>query len=85
MNRNIAIILTIVTVLCCGCPGLYSLGNFVFSFFYVSPDTTRALAGSGLDPATVLLMSRLLVLCGGLLGLVIPLAVGFVSFRMAKK
>ncbi len=87
-NRTIAITLTIVTVLCCGCPGLSSCLMF---FYSLSMTGQQAFAASGM-PATpgmdlnaAMWLTRGMFLLGGLVLIAIPLAVGLITFRRSAQ
>jgi hypothetical protein len=79
MNRTIAIVLTLVTMLCCGLPGLALL-------------CTAALAGVGAQMPDVaqtyspreIGLGIGIYVCGGLFLLLIPVIVGVISFRASK-
>jgi hypothetical protein len=82
MNRTTAIILTIVTALFCGLPGIGlmcfagfgMLGTNMPGFYEQNPGATpeQAWLGAGM------------FICLGLVLLVIPILVGVFSFRMSK-
>jgi hypothetical protein len=81
MNRTTAIIITAVTALCCGLPGLglMCLGTLAA----MGSQMPEAMAGNPSTPEEVLI-GAVMFLCVGLILLVIPLVAGVVSFKMAK-
>jgi hypothetical protein len=83
MNRNTAIIATVVTSLLCGCPGIFACfwGAIAASVSFV-PGATIDIGGSS-DPTSALI-TGLGSICGGLLFIVIPVVVGVLTFRNAK-
>lgn len=86
MNRNTALIATGATALLCGCPGLgvcfwgviFGIGGAMGSGTFTVDGTTEAM-----DPMVGLGIG-LGAVCGGLLLLLIPVAVGFFTLRNAK-
>lgn len=79
-NRNTAMIITGVTALCCGCPGLFSVcwGALAATVSFV-PGADIDIGGSS-DPQAALL-TGLGSLCIGILLIAIPIAVGFFTLR----
>jgi hypothetical protein len=81
MNRTTAIILTVVTAVLCGLPGL---GLICFGALAAiagqSPEVMRNVEGTAQD----LYLGVAIFVCGGLLMLVVPLVVGYISFQMSK-
>ncbi len=83
MNRTMAIILTAVTALFCGCPGLFTaFMGAMFAVVSFIPGANIDVGGSS-DPTTAL-MTGLGMCCIGLPLIVIPLAVGFFTLRRAS-
>ena len=83
MNRTTAIILTVVTALFCGCPGLFSLFmGAMFAIVGVIPGSNIDIGGSS-DPAMAIL-TGLGMCCGGLIFVAIPVAVGFFTLRRSS-
>jgi hypothetical protein len=94
MNRTLAIILTVLCVLLCGCPGLFYFG--LAAFFWPNAASMAdqlaqierdsgiswSLIGGG---ANAVLLARVLVLVLALLFIVIPIVVGLITFRLSKK
>jgi hypothetical protein len=81
MNRTVAIVLTVVTALCCGLPGLG--GICLGTLSAMGSQMPEVLAQSQTDPQTAV-FGGLIWICGGLIGLVIPIVVGIVSFRISR-
>ena len=79
-KKQVGIIATIATALCCGCPGLFSMcwGGLaaVISFM---PGADIDIGGSS-DPQAAL-FTGIGALCGGIIFLAIPIVVGFVMLR----
>lgn len=83
MNRNTAMIATGATALLCGCPGLFTcFFGLITAVVSQMPDAQIDMMGSS-DP-TVALASGLGSICGGLILILIPVAVGFFTLRNAK-
>ncbi len=79
-KRTVGIILTIVAVLLCGCPGLFSvLWGVIAAGVSFVPNADINIGGSS-DPTTAL-MTGLGSCCGGLILIAIPVAVGFFTLR----
>lgn len=80
MNRTTAIVVTVVSVLFCGCPGLFACfwGAIAASVSFM-PGATIDIGGSS-DPTTALL-TGLGSICGGILFVAIPIIVGVVTLR----
>ena len=79
-NKNIGIVATIVTVVLCGLPALIGL-CLAMSFLY-----SGVTAGGGVvemtgDEQTNLLVSGVATLCISVVFLLIPILVGFFTFR----
>lgn len=81
MTRTTAIIITAITALCCGCPGLSAMCLGVLAIS--GTQMPEVMAQSGYTPEQTIL-SASLYLCGGLIALIVPFVAGFVSFRMVK-
>lgn len=79
-KRTTSIIATVVAALLCGCPGLFSMcwGGLAAIISFV-PGATIDIGGSS-EPQ-VALYSGLGSLCGGVLLVLIPVAVGFFTLR----
>lgn len=83
MNRNTALIATGATALLCGCPGLFTcFGGLITAVVSQMPDAQIDMMGSS-DP-TVALAYGIGSICGGLILILIPVAVGFFTLRNAK-
>ena len=82
MNRTIGIVLTVATVLCCACPGfgLCIFGGLVSAGQPVST-TVNGVSSSQVLPVSYGIAS----LCLALILILIPIGVGFVTFRMQPK
>ncbi len=79
-NRKVGIIVTIVAIVLCGCPGLFSvLWGLIASIVSFVPNADINIGGSS-DPTTAL-MTGLGACCGGLIFIAIPIAVGFFTLR----
>ena len=74
-NRNLGIILTLVTVLLCGIPGLVSICSGITIAF-----NNRNFA----DPVIAVLFTVSL-LCTGLIFVAIPVVAGFLTFRVRSR
>jgi hypothetical protein len=87
MNRTTAIILTLVSVLLCGCPGLFTVFTLIYSFF-VSPEQAYSSLGitapSG-DLTPYMWVARLLFLLIALVLVLIPVVVGVLTLRKRKQ
>ncbi len=83
MNRNTALILTIVAAILCGCPGLLGIcwGGFLAIASFI-PNAPIDIFGSS-DPNTAFLVG-IGSLCGGLIFLAIPIVIGVVTLRKKK-
>lgn len=81
MNRTTAIIITAVTALCCGLPGLGLICTGALAA--MGSQMPEAMAGNPSTPEEVLIGSVLFA-CVGIILLVLPVVAGFISFRMAK-
>ncbi|MEJ5239612.1 MAG: hypothetical protein WHS87_00225 [Anaerolineales bacterium] len=83
MDRKTATILTAVTAVICGCPGLASLcfGSF-FALAGATPGAEIDVFGSS-DPSSALALG-LGMACFGVLGVLVPIIVGFVTLRKKK-
>jgi hypothetical protein len=79
-KRQVGLIATIVTALCCGCPGLFSIcwGGLAAIVSFV-PGADIDIGGSS-DPQTALI-TGILSLCGGIIFLAIPIVVGVLTLR----
>ncbi|GAB4494877.1 MAG: hypothetical protein Fur0016_32560 [Anaerolineales bacterium] len=79
-KRQVGLIATIVTALCCGCPGLFSIcwgGIAAFASFVPGADID---IGGSSDPQTALI-TGIASLCGGIIFLAIPIVVGVLTLR----
>jgi hypothetical protein len=80
MNRNTALIVTGATALFCGCPGLFScLWGAIAAAVSFMPGADIDIGGSS-DP-TAALITGLVAVCGGIIFIAIPIAVGFFTLR----
>lgn len=74
------IIATVVTALCCGLPGCFSLCfGLISALAGAIPGSDIDIMGSG-DPAAAIGMGIASV-CGGIIFIAIPVAVGFFTLR----
>lgn len=80
MSRQTGIIATVAAAVLCGCPGLFACfwGVIAAGVSFV-PGADIDIGGSS-DPQTALL-TGLGALCGGLILIAIPVAVGFFTLR----
>jgi hypothetical protein len=79
-KRTTAIVVTAITVLCCGCPGLFSVfWGLISASVSFMPGAQINMNGSS-DPRAALL-SGVAACCGGILFILIPVVVGFVMLR----
>ncbi len=80
MNRQTATILTAVTAVICGCPGLASLcfGSF-FAIAGTTPGAEIDVFGSS-DPRSAMMLG-IAIACLGLLGVLVPIVIGFTTLR----
>jgi hypothetical protein len=79
-KKQVGIIATVVTALCCGCPGLFSMCfGAVGALASFVPGAKIDMFGSK-DPKAALLYG-VLSLCGGIIFLAIPIVVGVVTLR----
>jgi len=78
MNRTVGIVLTVVTVLCCACPGLGLCIAGVMGLAGVPFTTTL-----GNQTSTQPISSQMAIglICLSVILIVIPLVVGFFAFR----
>jgi hypothetical protein len=82
MNRTTAIILTIATAVLCGLPGLGALCIAALGAVGVSrPDLYHNPTGA---TPQQLMAGFALYICVGVVGLIIPVAVGFFTLRNSK-
>jgi hypothetical protein len=80
MNRNTALILTIASIILCGCPGLFScFFGLIFALVSAVPGAEIDIAGSS-DPASALAFG-LGGICLGLVLVIIPIAIWFFTMR----
>jgi hypothetical protein len=81
MSRNVAITITIITILCCGCPGLASFCIGTLSL--LGSQSPEIMAGSQGTPQDAM-MGGLILFCSGLVFLSVPFIVGFLTLRKPK-
>jgi hypothetical protein len=80
MDRTTGIILTIVTVLLCACPGLVALGLGAVSALGGFP----GMAPTGIDPGAAVAGGIALV-CIGVIGLLAPVLVAVLTLRRPRR
>ncbi|HLB46155.1 MAG TPA: hypothetical protein VJL59_03925 [Anaerolineales bacterium] len=83
MNRTTAIIATVATSLLCGCPGLGTcLWGVFFGLSGALGGATYTVNGvvSPMDP-TMVIVTSVASICGGIILIAIPAAVGFFTLR----
>jgi hypothetical protein len=79
-KRTTGIVATVIAVLLCGCPGLVSLCmGAMFAFTSQVPGADIDVFGSN-DPAQALTVG-IAGLCLGIVFIIIPVAVGFLTLR----
>ena len=81
MNKTTAIILTVVSALLCGCPGLVLAVMGVMAAF--GSQMPEVMATNPSSPEEVLLGSGMFI-CFGAILIVIPIIVGVFTLRSAK-
>ena len=81
MNRTVAIIITVVTVFCCACPGFGICIAGIMGLAGI-PFTTTINDTSSVAPISTTLAVGLI--CVALILILIPFAVGFFTFRSSK-
>jgi hypothetical protein len=79
MNRNASIILTVATVLLCGCPGLFlcAFGGWTATGAMPYTTTVNGVSSEGFLSPTV----GFVLLCLALIFIAIPIVVGIVTLR----
>lgn len=82
MNRTTAIILTVVSAVICGCPGLALVGTALLGALGSQTPDFAAQNPPG-SAENALLGSGMFLCVGGIL-ILIPIIVGFLSLRYAK-
>lgn len=81
--KTTAIVSTVVAVLLCGCPGLFSLFmGGMYAVISQVPGAEIDMFGSS-DPASALQFG-IGGICGGLILVLIPIVVGILMFRRAR-
>jgi len=79
-KRQVGLIATIATALCCGLPGCFSLCmGAMFALVGGIPGADIDMFGSS-DPATAI-GTGIAMLCGGIIFIAIPIVVGVVTLR----
>jgi len=79
MSRTVGIILTIVTVFCCACPGLFlCIGGGLIAAGQPVTTTINDVQSSQTYPPAV----GIGLLCLSLILIIIPIAAGFFTFRI---
>lgn len=79
-KRTIGIIATIAAVLLCGCPGLLAVFmGAIFAVVSFVPNANIDIGGSN-DPKAALAFGGV-VLCLGIIFIIIPIVVGFLTLR----
>ena len=81
MNKTTAIIITVVSALLCGCPGLALAGLGVMAAF--GSQMPEVMAQNPGTPQEALLGSGMFI-CFGAILILIPIIVGILSIRYAK-
>jgi hypothetical protein len=86
MNKTVAIVLTVVTIFLCGCPGLLMLVSFIYSFF-TSPEAaldSLGVVSPGGDLALYMWGARILIFIATLVLILIPIIVGKLTLGKKK-
>ena len=79
-KRTTGIIATVVSVLLCGCPGFFALCfGAISAFASQTPGAEIDVFGSN-DPQAAMMMG-LLTICIGIIFIIIPIVVGFLTLR----
>jgi hypothetical protein len=79
-KRTVGIIATIATVLLCGCPGLFAVFmGVIFAVVSFVPNANIDIGGSN-DPKAALAVGGV-ALCLGIIFIIIPIVVGFLTLR----
>jgi hypothetical protein len=79
-KRTVGIIATVATVLLCGCPGLLAVFmGAIFALVSFIPNANIDIGGSN-DPKAALAFGGV-ALCLGIIFIIIPIAVGFLTLR----
>jgi hypothetical protein len=79
-NRTAAVIITIVVVFLCACPGLLFLCNGLFALVEILTNYQVQIIGYGYDAPYWLIGS----ICVGLLGILIAIVVAYLVLRQKK-
>jgi len=83
-KKTAAIVATLVSVLLCGCPGIFAeYMGAMFAILSLVPGADIDMFGST-DPSSAMTFG-IGGLCGGLLFILIPVIVGILMFRRAKE
>jgi len=83
MNRNAAIVLTIVTALACGIPSFILMCFGVLALF--GAQMPEVMAQNPASTPEEVMLGAGMFLCFGAVLLIIPILVGVFSFRLSKK
>ena len=79
-RKTTGILVTVITALCCGCPGLFTIcWGALAAIVSFMPDADINIGGSS-DPTTALL-TGVGALCVGVIFVAIPIAAGFFLLR----
>ncbi|MCX6079472.1 MAG: hypothetical protein NTW32_08055 [Chloroflexi bacterium] len=78
MNRTVSIVITVITVLCCACPGFGLCIAGIMGMAGVPFTTTLGDQSSTAPISTPLALG---LICGSLIMILIPVAVGFFTLR----
>jgi hypothetical protein len=91
MNRTTAVILTIASILLCGCPGLAACAVSVYAMTLTPQSLANLFLTNGIDPSTLgdpnvgLWGARIVWAVIALVLIAIPIIIGLVTLRRAKK
>jgi hypothetical protein len=87
MNKTVAIVLTLVSILLCGCPGIVVFISIIYSFFITPLDAINATGMTAPSGDLTLYMwgGRLLMLVVTIVLVLIPVVVGVVTLRRKKQ
>jgi len=83
MNRTVAIVLTIVTALACGLPSIVLMCLGVLAL--MGTQMPEVMAQNPASTPEDVTLGAVLFLCVGAVLLLVPILVGFFSFKFSKK
>jgi hypothetical protein len=86
MNKTLAVVLTLLTVVLCACPGLVTLFSFFYSLFVSTP--TQSMIDAGVVPPSGAWFDwavRLALLLITVVGILVPVVIGLITLRKKKQ